>query len=161
MNRRIRWLGANLEEVVCVAMMTFMAVLGFANLLTRYLGYALAYTEELLVMMMVWITLLGAAVGFKRGAHLGLMFIRERLPLTAQRWLEASSLCLTVGTMFSVVYLCLKHHIPDEIVLDTRSMALNAPQFIYTLAIPVGGASVIVRAIQASRQTLSRLREMK
>ncbi len=67
-----RWLLNNIEEVVCVGLMGFMALLGFLNVITRYLGFSLAYTEELLVAMMVWITLLGAAVGFKRGAHLGL-----------------------------------------------------------------------------------------
>jgi TRAP-type C4-dicarboxylate transport system permease small subunit len=150
-----RWVLNNLEEVVCVGLMGFMALLGFANVITRYLGYSLAYTEELLVAMMVWITLLGAAVGFKRGAHLGLTFIRERLPVNAQRALEWLSLLLTVGTMILVIYLCLAYHIMDEISMDTRSQALDIPQFWYTLAIPVGGLFVIIRSVQAS---LPRLR---
>ncbi len=150
-----RWLVHNLEEVVCVGLMGFMALLGFANVVTRYLGYSLAYTEEILVAMMVWITLLGAAVGFKRGAHLGLTFIRERLPFKAQRALEGLSLLLTAGTMGVVIYLCLAYHITDEIAMDTRSQALDIPQFWYTLAIPLGGLSVIIRATQAA---LPRLR---
>lgn len=150
-----RWLLNNLEEVICVGLMGFMALLGFANVITRYLGYSLAYTEELLVAMMVWITLLGAAVGFKRGAHLGLTFIRERLPLKARWALEWLTLLLTAGTMGVVIYLCLGYHIPDEVVMDTRTQALDIPQFWYTLAIPLGGLSVIVRATQAA---LPRLR---
>lgn len=151
----LRWLLNNLEEVFCVALMGFMALLGFANVITRYMGYSLAYTEELLVAMMVWITLLGAAVGFKRGAHLGLTFIRERLPRGAQCALEWLSLLLTVGTMSLVIYLCLTYHIADEIVMSTRSQALDIPQFWYTLAIPVGGVFVIIRSVQAA---LPRLR---
>jgi TRAP-type C4-dicarboxylate transport system permease small subunit len=47
------------------------------------------------------------------------------------------------------------YHIPDEVVMDTRTQALDIPQFWYTLAIPLGGLSVIVRATQAA---LPRLR---
>ncbi len=149
------WFLDNLEEVACVGLMAFMALLGFANVITRYLGFSLAYTEELLVAMMVWITLLGAAVGFKRGAHLGLTFLRERLPGRAQWALELFSLLLVVATMGAVIYLCLRYHLSDEIIMDTRSQALDIPQFWYTLAIPVGGLSLVVRAVQAA---LPRLR---
>ena len=152
MRSQIRWILANLEEAVCVLLMSFMALLGFANVVTRYLGFSLAYTEELLLSMMVWITLLGAAVGFKRNAHLGLSLIRERVPMAAQKALAMLSVVLTVATMGAVIFLCAFYQITDEIFLDTRSQALDIPQFYYTLAIPVGGVSVIVRAVQASIQ---------
>lgn len=77
MSESLRWLGRNAEEVICAAMMTFMTILGFANVLARYLGYSMAYTEELLVMLLVWLTMLGTAAGFKRGAHLSMTFFRE------------------------------------------------------------------------------------
>jgi C4-dicarboxylate transporter, DctQ subunit len=130
--------------------MVAMTVLGFANVVSRYAGYALAYTEELLVMMLVWLTLFGAAVGFKRRAHLGLGFFRERLPLSMQKGAEALSGLLTAGTVGLVVWLCLAYQIPDEIATRTTTAALDIPQFYYTLAIPVGGLAVMVRAIQSS-----------
>jgi len=145
-----RWLVGNLEEVACVALMAVMALLGFTNVVTRYAGFSLAYTEELLVAMMVWVTLLGAAVGFKRGAHLGLGFIRERLPQGAQWALQWLTLILVAGTMGAVSYLCLRYQIGDEISMDTRTQALDIPQFWYSLAIPLGGLSMIIRAAQAA-----------
>ncbi|MBI4777218.1 MAG: TRAP transporter small permease [Deltaproteobacteria bacterium] len=150
MRSRCRWMLANLEEWVCVLLMSGMALLGFANVVTRYLGYSLAYTEELLLSMMVWITLMGAAVGFKRNAHLGLSLLRERAPEATRKALAVLSLALTVGTMGAVIVLCTLYQITDEIAMDTRSQALDIPQFYYTLAIPIGGISVIVRAVQAS-----------
>ena len=71
MGEKLRWLGRNAEEVVCAAMMVFMTVLGFTNVVARYLGYSMAYTEELLVMLLVWLTMLGTAAGFKRGGDVG------------------------------------------------------------------------------------------
>src|SRR5512147_3088917 len=106
MSESLRWLGRNAEEVICAAMMTFMTVLGFANVAARYLGYSMAYTEELLVMLLVWLTMLGTAAGFKRSAHLSMTFFRERLPGAGQRALEILSTALTVGSVLVVMVVC-------------------------------------------------------
>jgi len=147
---KLRWLGRNAEEVICAAMMIFMTVLGFANVVARYLGYSMAYTEELLVMLLVWLTMLGTAAGFKRNAHLGMSFFRERLPMVSQKALEILSTILTVGSVAVVMIVCAVYQIPDEILLKSRTLSLDLPTVYYSLAIPVCGVLVIVRALQAS-----------
>ncbi len=150
MGERLRWLGRNAEEVICAAMMIFMTVLGFANVVARYLGYSMAYTEELLVMLLVWLTMLGTAAGFKRNAHLSMTFLRERLPWVGQRVLEVLSAILTVGSVLVVMVVCAVYQIPDEILLHSRTLSLDLPTVYYSLAIPVCGVVVIVRVLQAS-----------
>ncbi|MBI4964921.1 MAG: TRAP transporter small permease [Desulfomonile tiedjei] len=140
----------NAEEIFCAAIMVFMTLLGFANVVARYAGYSLAFTEELLVMAMVWLTLFGAAVGFKRGAHLGLGFFKEALPAPLQKIFDIAAASFTVGTVGLVVYLCVVYQIPDEIAMRTSTPALDIPQAYYTLAIPIGGAAVIIRVVQTS-----------
>ena len=150
MGEALRWLGRNAEEVVCAAMMIFMTVLGFANVVARYLGYSMAYTEELLVMLLVWLTMLGTAAGFKRNAHLSMTFFRERLPNVGQKALEILSMILTVGSVLVVMIVCVVYQIPDEILLNSRTLSLDLPTVYYSLAIPVCGVLVIVRVLQAS-----------
>ena len=150
MGEKLRWLGRNAEEVVCAAMMVFMTVLGFANVLARYLGYSMAYTEELLVMLLVWLTMLGTAAGFKRNAHLSMTFLRERLPRAGQRALEILSMVLTVGSVLVVMIVCTMYQIPDEILLHSRTLSLDLPTVYYSLAIPVCGILILVRVLQAS-----------
>ena len=150
MSQLLRSFLDNAEEIFCAAIMTFMTLLGFTNVVARYAGYSMAFTEELLVMAMVWLTLFGAAVGFKRGAHLGLSFFLEALPASFQKILEVAASLFTVGTVGMVVYLCIAYQIPDEIAMRTSTPALDIPQVYYTLAIPIGGAAVIVRVIQTS-----------
>jgi TRAP-type C4-dicarboxylate transport system permease small subunit len=148
----LRWVGRNAEEVICAAMMTFMTILGFANVLARYLGYSMAYTEELLVMLLVWLTMLGTAAGFKRNAHLSMTFFRERMPVVGQKALEILSVVLTVGSVLVVMVVCAVYQIPDEILLNSRTLSLDLPTVYYSLAIPVCGVMVIVRVLQASRR---------
>jgi len=150
MSETLRWLGRNAEEIICAAMMTFMTVLGFANVLARYLGYSMAYTEELLVMLLVWLTMLGTAAGFKRNAHLGMTFLRERLPLVSQKALEILSAILTVGSVVVVMVVCVVYQIPDEILLKSRTLSLDLPTVYYSLAIPICGVLVIIRVLQAA-----------
>jgi len=150
MRETLRWLGRNAEEIICAAMMTFMTVLGFANVLARYLGYSMAYTEELLVMLLVWLTMLGTAAGFKRNAHLGMTFLRERLPLVSQQALEILSAILTVGSVLVVMVVCVVYQIPDEILLKSRTLSLDLPTVYYSLAIPICGVLVIIRVLQAA-----------
>ncbi len=156
MTAKLRWLAGHLEEALCAAIMTFMAGLGFLNVVTRYLGYSLAYTEEVLVMLMVWLTMFGAAVGFKRGNHLAMSFLRDRCPESVRSGLDLLNLLLTLGTLTAVIYLCLAYQLPDEILMDTRTSALDIPTWYYTLAIPVGGASVMIRASEAYLRGLAR-----
>ena len=132
---KLRWLGRNAEEVICAAMMIFMTVLGFANVVARYLGYSMAYTEELLVMLLVWLTMLGTAAGFKRNAHLGMSFFRERLPMVSQKALEILSMILTVGSVAVVMIVCAVYQIPDEILLNSRTLSLDLPTVYYSLSL--------------------------
>lgn len=158
MNDRLRWLGRNAEEVVCGAMMTFMTALGFVNVAARYLGYSMAYTEELLVMLLVWLTMLGTAAGFKRNAHLSMTFLQERLPSLGRRALVILSAILTVGSVVVVMVVCAVYQIPDEILLKSRTLSLDLPTVYYSLAIPVCGVLVIVRILQASWRDWKSLR---
>ena len=145
----LHWLARNAEEIVCAAMMIFMTALGFANVVARYLGFSMAYTEELLVMLLVWLTMLGTAAGFKRNTHLSMTFFRERLPRVGQRALEILSMVLTVGSVLVVMIVCAVYQIPDEILLHSRTLSLDLPTVYYSLAIPVCGILIVVRVLQA------------
>ncbi|MFH1059363.1 MAG: TRAP transporter small permease [Pseudomonadota bacterium] len=149
MIKTLRWLLEHVEEALCAAIMTFMAGLGFMNVVTRYLGFSLAYTEEVLVMLMVWLTMFGAAVGFKRGSHLSMSFLRDRCPPGVQAWLDLLNLVVTLATLIAVAWLCVAYQLPDEILMDTRTSALDIPTWYYTLAVPVGAVAVIARAVEA------------
>ena len=57
-----------LEEGACVLVFGVMTTVAFVNVITRYVvRYSLAFTEELVVSLFVWLTLLGTAVAFREG----------------------------------------------------------------------------------------------
>jgi TRAP-type C4-dicarboxylate transport system permease small subunit len=149
-----RWLNDNFEEAVCVGLLLFMASLAFLNILTRYFtNISLAFSEEIEVSLLVYVTMLGAAAGFKRGIHLGLVFLVNRLPRPAQRWLRVAGAVLASGLFLGLLYFSIRQ-IQDEIAVATTSEALAVPQWWYTMGLPLGSVFIVARIIQATRRVL-------
>jgi len=138
----------NLEEVAGVVLLGIMAVFAFLNVITRYfIHYSFASTEEIEVACLVWLTMLGAAAGFRRGIHLGFNLLELRIPSMRNVLFPIASV-LTILTVSILVWISILQ-IKDELALGITSEALGIPQWLYTLAIPVGGLLVILRVVEA------------
>lgn len=137
------------EEALAGGLLVVMAVLAFANIIARYLTrYSFAFTEEIEVAALVWITMLGAAIGFREAVHLGFTTLRDRFPRFGRQTLAASSSAVALATMAALIWAGWRQ-IQSQIALTTTSEALGIPEWIYTAALPVGGLLIVVRALQA------------
>lgn len=144
----MRRLADRVEEVVAGALLVVMALLAFANIVARYLTrYSFAFTEEIEVAALVWITMLGAAIGFREGAHLGFTTLRDRFPRPARRGLAGLSGGIGLATMAALIWAGWRQ-IQSQIALRTTSEALGVPEWIYTAALPIGGLLIILRVLQ-------------
>ncbi|HBH27612.1 MAG TPA: C4-dicarboxylate ABC transporter permease [Desulfofustis sp.] len=143
----VTWLATHLEELLGACLLGAMAVLAMANVLTRYLiDLPIAFTEELEVNAMVWMTLFGAAAAFRKKRHLRLTFFLQNLPARGRWFIERfTSLCAVI------LFACLGYlgwlQLLDERLLGITSESLGYPQWIYTVAIPAGAVLVIIRII--------------
>lgn len=138
----------NFEEAVGVGLLAVMAILAFLNVITRYfIQYSFAFTEEVEVACLVWLTMLGAAAGFRRGIHLGFDLLKMRFPGFGRRVLVPFSLILTFAMVCILIWFSF-YQIADEIAFKTTTEALSIPQWWYTLALPVGGLFILIRIIE-------------
>jgi len=145
----VRRVAQHAEEVAAAGLLGVMAILAFANIVARYLTrFSFAFTEEIEVAALVWITMLGAAVGFREAVHLGFTVVRDRFPRRVRRWLTALSGAVAVLTMAALIWAGWRQ-IQAQVALGTTSEALGLPEWIYTAALPVGGLLVIARVLQA------------
>ena len=140
----------NMEEVAGVILLASMSVLAFINVITRYfIQYSFAFTEEVEVACLVWLTMLGASAGFRRGIHLGFDLLAFRFPRLGKNVLYPLASVLTILTVCILIWFSLLQ-MKDEWELKIGSEALGIPQWWYTLAIPVGGVLIIFRIIEAT-----------
>ncbi|MEA4815290.1 MAG: TRAP transporter small permease [Lachnospiraceae bacterium] len=137
------------EEAVLVIGMFFMSIMNFINVFSRYLlANSFSFTEELTMIVFVWMTMLGIAVGFKRYAHLGMSFVSDHVPgkaraIMALFWTTCSFIAIAVMIKYGIT-MC-----QGLIKLGARTPALNIPSTTQGLAIPVGGVFICIRILQA------------
>lgn len=154
--RKIHWIAGHLEEMLGAALLLVMAALAFANVITRYLfEYPLAFTEELEVNALVWLTLFGTASAFRRKRHLRMLFFQDRFSPRARKMLNIVIAVLGVALFSALGYLGYQQLL-DERLLEITSESLNYPQWIYTTCIPVGCVLIIFRIVGSA---LSEMRE--
>ncbi len=106
-----------------------------------------SWTEELAVFMLIWVSLLGAAVALGRGAHLGIDYFVGKLPERARLGTEvfvffcvaAFSLLVMVAGGIDLVWSMLE--------LGQPSPALNVQMGHVYLAVPISGFFLTLYAV--------------
>jgi TRAP-type C4-dicarboxylate transport system permease small subunit len=146
-----------LEEGTCVLLLAVMTLVAFANVVTRYvIRFSLAFTEELVVSLFVWLTLLGTAIAFREGSHLAFTFLVDRSPRTVRVFSIWVSAALGVSLFALLIYFGIGQ-IRMERLLGTTSEALAIPQWWYTAGIPVFGLLIILRILQGAVRATRRV----
>lgn len=136
------------EEIVLVPGFAIMLIINFGNVLSRYvLHTSWAFTEELCVMMFVYVTFFGAAVALKRRQHLGFTLILDKLPTIARIVME------TLITISIVVFLVLMVYYgllvcENQVKYHSVTAALRISTAYASAGIPLSGIFIIIRAVQ-------------
>ncbi len=155
--RKIQWVAGHLEEMLGATLLLVMAVLAFANVITRYVfEYPLAFTEEIEVNALVWLTLFGTASAFRRRRHLRMLFFQDNFSHEIRKILNIGIALMGAGLFTALGYLGYKQ-VLDERFLEITSESLNYPQWIYTVCIPIGCVLIVFRILEAA---IAEMREM-
>lgn len=137
-----------LEEYIIAVLLLVMTIINGANIITRYLlKYSLAFSEELLVYIFVWTSMLGASAAVTRGANLGLSILTDRLPSKWQKYVTA--ITAFAGVILFVVLLVMGiQMVRSEFRFGLTTPTMGLPEWIFGLGIPVGAVFYIYRSIQ-------------
>jgi TRAP-type C4-dicarboxylate transport system permease small subunit len=133
-------------RIVVILLLSGMVILIFSQVLFRYLlNHPLAWTEELSRHFMIWAALLGAAVAYRKKAHLGVDVLVVHFGL---RWQEAVVWFVHLMSIFFSGFLV---YFGISIVKKTMhqlSSALTIPMGYIYASIPVGAAIILVFAAE-------------
>ncbi|MCX7787959.1 MAG: TRAP transporter small permease [Spirochaetes bacterium] len=128
------------EGTLFVSLLVLVGVT-FLQVVFRFFFTALTWSEELSSFLLVWVSLLGMAVGFKRGSHIAVTFLLEKLTLSARKWVQ---LCIALFglTFFGIVVYFGWVMMNTEATQVTPAMGLSM-RWIY-LMYPVTGAVTLL-----------------
>jgi TRAP-type C4-dicarboxylate transport system permease small subunit len=134
------------ERVLLALAMGAMALITAVNVAARYLtNVSLAVTEEYSVVLMVIVTLVGAALATAAGRNIRVEYFTELMPAPWRRATEILALLLAITCFGLLAYFGAKLAY-DEYRFEVLSNGLGNPNWMYTGWLPLLSLLVIGRA---------------
>ena len=136
------------EEALAAGAMALLCIITMANVLVRYFtNISFAFTEEISVWLMVVMTLVGAAGAFVKGHHISINFFVDRLAPAIRYKVQLFGL-LASTVMFATLAFFGTRMAYDDYRYEVTSPALGAPQWLYTVWLPVLSLLIVARLVQ-------------
>ena len=140
------------SEKVLFVLMVAMIFFTTLQIICRVFFTALSWSEELTCFLLVYASLVGAAVAFKRGSHIAVTFIVQRLPAGMQK--ASAVLVHLLGIGFFVV-IAFYGVLLMKTESHQTSPAMMIPMVWVYMIFPVLGG-IILHLLTALSQTLKR-----
>ena len=147
------------EEGVMVAGMAVMVLFNFLNVICRYLlpQTPFSYTEELVVLVFVWVSMFGISYGYRIGSHTVLTIVPDIVPVRYHAVFvvfatlaSALLMALVAGTGYGMVLNQIKH---GQILPGMR-----IPMAVVGWAVPVGAAVSFISIFRAGYLEIRKLK---
>jgi TRAP-type transport system small permease protein len=127
---------------VCVIIIgTVMVTLVFTNVVLHLMARDLAWVVELSELLMVWVTFLGAASATRRGAHMAVSELVDRVHGTGRRVLEAA---IQLAVIAILAMLTVYGWRLAQASWGGLLTVLDWPMAYQYMALPVGSAAALV-----------------
>ncbi len=140
------WFAANFEEVVSAILLGVMlASVGLGVLFRYLLQRPLSWTEEVVLMCMVWLVFLGASVATKHKEHIIIDFVVALVPRSVARVMEVIAVLVAIAVLLAMVWQGV------ELVQRTQFMtttALGIPTMYMYSAVPVSAVLMIIHNLR-------------
>ncbi len=144
----------NIEEYLSAACLAVMTLLTFANILARYVFKAsFSFSEEITTYLFVLLSLMGAAIAAKRGAHLGFTLVSDMMPPAVRKVMKS------IGYLFAVAFsglLCYYGLLMTISQYERRQITagMQWPEWIFGAFVPFGAFFVTLRFLQILIKTI-------
>ena len=143
-----------IERAIMALTMGLLCCITMANVVVRYLtNISFAFTEEISVVLMVVMTLVGAAHAFVDNKHIAITYFVD---LGGPRWRAAArTLGILAGlAMFGLLAVFGVRMAWDDFRFEVTSPALGIPQWLYTVWLPLLSFLILARLAGALRRHL-------
>ncbi len=136
-----------LEEVAIATCMAAIALITAANVVVRYMtNISFAITEEYSVVLMVVVTMLGAAYAMSGGRHIRIAYFVDMLPPRGRRLAEIGAMAAVILCFGLLAWYGAKLAY-DEYLYEVTTPGLGNPQWLYSGWLPLLSLAVIGRAV--------------
>ena len=138
--RAIDRVGVVLEKFVSCVCVIVMSLLVFINAIARFVfNNSLAFSDEISTYLFVLMSFMGTAIAARRGAHLGLSIITDRVSPKARTIIGIIMYAISAFFCLLIVIFGVQMVI-SQYQLGQQSAAMQWPEWIYGSFVPIGAA---------------------
>lgn len=138
----------NFEAYVCALLFIAMTLIGFSNVVVRYLtSYSFAATQEFLLNGFLLLTIFGAATAARRGEHLAVTLFTDMLPASLRRAAMVFAMALSIGLLLLTVWFCIEL-VQNQRASGVVSSGMQIPGWYYSAGLPLAFLLVALRTLQ-------------
>lgn len=136
------------EEIILFVAFLAITVITFLNVVSRnFAGASLAFTEEITINLLVLITFLGSAIGVRKYAHLGFTLLFDKGNKVIRIFIVFFT-GLAGLLLFGVLTWYGWEMVSFQKLMNQKTPALGMPQWILSLALPLGALMCFIRMLQ-------------
>ena len=133
------------NQWLVILMMGTMALLVFANVVSRYVfNVSIIWVEELTQYQMIWITYLGAGLALREGRHVAVEVLQDQLPPALRRYVRWFVAFAMLAFLVTLAVLGLRI---AQFTWNQETPVLNIPTGIPYLGIPIGAAVMALHLV--------------
>ena len=137
------------EEVILTLLMLVMTIAIVIQVVSRTVfSNSLSWTEEIARFILVWVTFVGASLGIKRGAHIGVEAFTMILPKGIGKFVQHITF-LICALFTSIVFKESIVILQKQISTGQVSAAIQLPMWIPYLGVTVGTFLMTFRFIES------------
>ncbi|QGW82568.1 TRAP transporter large permease subunit [Variovorax paradoxus] len=142
--RADRVLGGAVEAVAALLVLAEICVL-FAGVVSRYVFHApLVWSDELASILFLWLSMLGAAVALRRGEHMRMTALLQKVQPSTRALLDAFAIAASVAFLALIVWPSIDYAHEESFIVTPALEISNAWR---AAAIPAGIGIMVVMAL--------------
>lgn len=140
--------GSVLEKIVSCVCVIVMSILVFVNVIFRFVfNNSLAFSDEISTYLFVLMSLMGTALAARRGAHLGLSIVTDRVSPKARTII--GMIMYGISALFCLLIVIFGvQMVISEYQMGQQSAAMQWPEWIYGSFVPIGGIFAALAFVQ-------------
>ncbi|WP_052492451.1 TRAP transporter small permease [Leucobacter komagatae] len=139
-----------LENTIIAVTFLFITLLAFANVIARYVFHAsFSFTSELLINLAVLLTMVGAAAATRLGTHPSFSLLRDS-SRGALHKIVVVLVCAGMLVFFLILMWLGFETAMKQLESGRLTPALQMPQWIFSMGLPLGALLGVIRTIQVA-----------
>ena len=131
-----------LYETVALLSLTGVILVVCLQVITRKLfNFVFFWSEEVTMLLLVWFSFMGIAIGFREGLHMGIDSFTDGLPVWINQWLDKFIEVINFAVGIYLIYYGWQF---TELMHNTTLAATKLPNSVVYVVMPITGVMTCI-----------------